>query len=597
MANTYIVSGSQFKPYTFDEMIKPALMYKQAYDTVEEGLTNLEVLSGDIESKLTSSDDDNNLRKLYKDFNNEIYNVANLLSSGNLQEAKKQANKLKGVYTKTLNPINEAYKRRLEFEKSILNAKTQNPYLIVADTAYSTADFMEGNTPDLPQMINKTDVINSAIKQAASTSGRIVDYSTWSPELGGKLITQKEYIGVSEKNLIKGYSDFKNKNNTPEAVLFSNMFNQELQKYSNLDSFSPKQQEDIINGIVEGIFKGATYKESSKSMQNPNGSNNGDNPAYDIKGLYPISTRNVFRPKTPNFAGVQFLEDLLKNKNNNDETPIGAYDATKGYYENYGVGQRIIEFFSEGLNSEGREWKPGYWKINPVFKDMVEAGVITGINGKPVNKDNISEYLNTKYYNQNELPTFQIDYDKVNTNFINRYKAKLERDASNIPEMTMQLNQNNYTNMLNAFSLNGYTELERAIYNTSEEKYTTSKNPKENIKLKDIKTEDIKGVIVGNDGSLLLNVNGTDYKFPAIEDFLKNNMKNFKDAQNEMLLWLDKNAELLDKKEEDLTNEEKTKIEHYIQLVGQTNVHKQGIYDEFLRTYPSYDIDPVKITF
>lgn len=600
MANTYIVSGSQFKPYTFDEMIKPALMYKQAYDTVEEGLTNLEVLSGDIENKLTSSDEDNNLRELYKDFNNEIYNVVNLLSSGNLQEAKKQANKLKGVYAKNLNPINEAYKRRVEFEKSILNVKAQNPYLIVADTTYSTADFIGGNTPDLPQMINKTDVINSAIKQAASTSGRIVDYSTWSPELGGKFITQKEYIGISEETLLKGYSDFINQQNSPEAILFSNMYTQELQKYPNLDSFTPEQQEDISNAIVEGIFKGAAYKESSKSMQNPNytpyDGSNGKNFTYDIKGFYPISTRYVPRAKTPNFLGVQLLEDLLNNKNNpNKKVPLRAYDETKGYYNDYSVGQRIGEFFSEGLNSEGRDWVPGYWKFNPAVEDLVKEGVITSIGGNPVNENNISEYLDKKYYNKNEFPKIDIDYTKINEGFINRYKTKhAGGDAYVIPEMTIQLNQNNYANMINDFNLEGYSELYKADYDVYKEKYTASKNEK--IQLNSVKAEDINGVVVGIDGSLILNINGTEYMFPATNDFLKNNTKSLKAAQNEMLLWLDQNAELLDKKEEYLTTDEEIKIEYYKELVGLINAHKQGIYDEFLRAYPSYDIDPVKIT-
>lgn len=601
MANTYITSGSRFTPFTFDKMIRPANMYKQAYDAVEEGLTNLEVLSGDIESKLTSSDEDNNLRELYKNFNNELYNVTNLLSSGNLQEAKKQANKLLGVYAKNINPINEAYKRRLEFEKSILNTKAQNPHLIVADNTYSTADFMGGNTPDLPQMINKTDVINSAIKQATSTSGRIVDYSIWSPELGGKLITQKEYIGVSEKNLIKGYSDFRNKKNTPEAILFSNMFNQELQKYSNLDSFSPKQQEDVINSIVEGIFKGTTYKESSKSIQNPNytpyDDGSGEDPIYDIKGLYPISTRSIIRPKTPNLLGIQVLEDLLHNKNNsNNKVPLRAYKKIDGYYDNYSVWQRGVEFLSEGLNSEGRDWVPGYFKLDSIIEDLVKEGVVTRIGDNPVNENNISEYLDKKYYNESELPTIGIDYTKINENFINRYKTKhAGGDAYSVPEMTIQLNQNNYDTMINDFILEGYTELYKADYDVYKEEYIPSE--KEKIQLDSVKAEDINGVIVGGDGSLVLNINGTDYMFPITNNFLKNNIKNLKDSQNEVLLWEDQNIERLLKKPEDLTIEDKTKIEHYLRLRGQVSKHKQGIYDEFLRAYPYYNVGPVNVTF
>ena len=51
MANIYGRSTATFNPYSFEEMLKPALMATEAHNKLEEDYSTLETLTADLEAK------------------------------------------------------------------------------------------------------------------------------------------------------------------------------------------------------------------------------------------------------------------------------------------------------------------------------------------------------------------------------------------------------------------------------------------------------------------------------------------------------------------------------------------------------------------
>lgn len=134
MANTYIISGSQFKPYTFDEMIKPALMYKQAYEDTEKKLESLEELGIDENSFL---EQDTSSEELYNNYMTKLQETSDALSNGYNAEIAKQARDLHRIFKTKINPMKTKLAIRAALTEEQRKLKSANPYLEF-DKDYST---------------------------------------------------------------------------------------------------------------------------------------------------------------------------------------------------------------------------------------------------------------------------------------------------------------------------------------------------------------------------------------------------------------------------------------------------------------------------
>ena len=56
MANYSLVINSQFKPFSFEDYVKPYQMYKSAYEALEDNYTKQAELSGQLDQELGGAD-------------------------------------------------------------------------------------------------------------------------------------------------------------------------------------------------------------------------------------------------------------------------------------------------------------------------------------------------------------------------------------------------------------------------------------------------------------------------------------------------------------------------------------------------------------
>ena len=166
----FLTPNTKFKPFSYQEMLAPVLAYKEAYDSLEAEMNNLDVIAGDVDNKLTEKDTE--LKNIYKTYKEDLNNaLSDFYQNGYTSDAKKKLAQLKSRYSKEINPINEAYKSYQEDQKQLITLKRTHPEMIIEGIGNSVSDYMYGNTPN-GITANTEDIYNKSMKAAAGTSSR-----------------------------------------------------------------------------------------------------------------------------------------------------------------------------------------------------------------------------------------------------------------------------------------------------------------------------------------------------------------------------------------------------------------------------------------
>ena len=271
MANMYLKTSARFKPYSYQEMLAPIKDYQDAYNALENEMVNLDIMAGDVASKLTHSDKDVELINLYNDFNTEMQSVIeNFYTQGFNNDTKKQLAKLKTRYTKDLAPINEAYKAYQEDQKYLNKLAIEHPELIVKNTDVSISDYMGGNRPNLSG-INTNELRDEALKIAKQQSARTYHQDpNWISTAGGRALERSTSVGLTDKDFAdalleiqSGSSDLSN-----NASLIKDSIESVLNTIDTT-GLSDSQYRQIYNSIIEGTRAGFEYKRDTKVIDDP----------------------------------------------------------------------------------------------------------------------------------------------------------------------------------------------------------------------------------------------------------------------------------------------------------------------------------------
>lgn len=264
MANTYIVTNNKFKPYTFEEMLKPYQMYTEAYNKIEDELSNLDIMASDIASKLTDNPEDQELRKLYNEFNTELNNASNELATiGLTPQTRKKLSTLKSKYTEKLNPINEAYKAYAEDKKYLSKMRREHPEIIIEGVGNSISDYMYGNTPN-DVSANLNTITESSRLSSAGLSKQFIDSIGLqsADDYVGRYLMYGKTKGLSP-DMIKDFTDFIDSGDvlsTEGGKALYNIFEKERAS-SNYYNMSSDAQKRIDASIVKGLIQGVSYDE------------------------------------------------------------------------------------------------------------------------------------------------------------------------------------------------------------------------------------------------------------------------------------------------------------------------------------------------
>lgn len=125
----YLQLNTRFNPFTYDEMVKPLLYYKQAYDAAEAAYSDLTTQTDSLEN-IVDSDTGSRASERFHRYSDDLYNAVSDFSKGMTASNRSQLLNMKRRYAKEIQPIADANKRRTELAEEQRRLELQNPSMM-----------------------------------------------------------------------------------------------------------------------------------------------------------------------------------------------------------------------------------------------------------------------------------------------------------------------------------------------------------------------------------------------------------------------------------------------------------------------------------
>lgn len=148
MANYSLVANSQFKARSFDDLIRPYLMYTQEYRAQEDALADL-ATKADVWQGLANEQTDPIAYAQYTNYANSLKDQAQILADRGLNPSSRQTLlNLKRRYASEIAPIEQAYAARKAQIEEQRKALLQNPTILFSRRADTTSldDYIKNPT-------------------------------------------------------------------------------------------------------------------------------------------------------------------------------------------------------------------------------------------------------------------------------------------------------------------------------------------------------------------------------------------------------------------------------------------------------------------
>ena len=208
MANYSLVIGSKYSPFTFDELLKPALLATEAHREIEEQYSELAAKSN-VWEEIANEQTDPYAYGMYKKYSNDLKNQADILATQGLTPGSRKALlDMKGRYSKEITPIETAYTRRRELANEQREALLKdNTMMYDIDASTLSLDDLIKN-PELSYRNYSGAVLANQVGTAAKALAKDIkqNHRKWKEVLDGQYY---------ETMMQKGY--------TPEQVLLASM--------------------------------------------------------------------------------------------------------------------------------------------------------------------------------------------------------------------------------------------------------------------------------------------------------------------------------------------------------------------------------------
>ena len=125
----YLQLDTKFNPFTYDEMVKPLLYYKQAYDEAEAAYSALSS-DTDVWKNKVNRDESPQAYEQFQRYSGDLTRSADDFSRGMTSKNRRALLGLKRRYASEIKPIEEAYNRRTTLAEEQRKAELNNPTML-----------------------------------------------------------------------------------------------------------------------------------------------------------------------------------------------------------------------------------------------------------------------------------------------------------------------------------------------------------------------------------------------------------------------------------------------------------------------------------
>lgn len=248
MAATILNVGSKFNPLSFDEMVKPYLMYKQEADKTEAAINDY-TEKGDVIGSLIDPNRDTEASALYNQFNEAAQSaITNFYNNGYTPDVKKSLLNLRKNYATNMSKIQAAYTAR-EKERAMQNElKAKDPTMMFSrDANYESLDsYLMGKQPTFNSVSG--DYLYKLGLQAGKSASTRQDLT-----VEARKALENTYWQLKEQ---QGFTDSQALEYMKDTNPIFNSIVSNIRNGSNINSLNPNDQEKANSAILNGILSG-----------------------------------------------------------------------------------------------------------------------------------------------------------------------------------------------------------------------------------------------------------------------------------------------------------------------------------------------------
>lgn len=256
--------GSEFKPFSYEQMIAPLDRATTEHNLIEESLGELSAKAG-VWDKLANQQNSPEAYAQYKAYADDLTKHADLLAQQGLTpESRKGLLNMKRRYSSEITPIETAANKLEELTKSQREAIQKDPSLMF-DINYGTSTIDDVlNKPNATyKTISGSELTKRASTMAQNLAKTIQDNPQYSSILGGQYFQQMQQLGYSPQQIMQ---TIMNDDNAPKEL---KLIADTIWKESGLDSWDETTQGRSREYINAGLYDAmGTQRYDTQSNRN-----------------------------------------------------------------------------------------------------------------------------------------------------------------------------------------------------------------------------------------------------------------------------------------------------------------------------------------
>lgn len=254
--NYDFVIDNSFRPFSFQEMLAPYAIYKDAFEKSEEAYNELRTKADDFKYLSETLPEGSRAREIYEQYANDLNTQALDFAQNGLTMGNRSA--LTGLRQRYQGEIGRLAKAQTRLDEEMklrrqMNAKDSS--LLYGTQNLSIDDFLDNGTPNL-YSISGNELYTKGAAAGQAASKRVYGTEDAGSTLGGYYRDYVQRMGYNAETINRFRQDM---SAIPELQAQADAILQANGVYDNLDERGIAQaRQQVINGMIDG----AVYTES-----------------------------------------------------------------------------------------------------------------------------------------------------------------------------------------------------------------------------------------------------------------------------------------------------------------------------------------------
>lgn len=246
----YLQLDTKFNPFTYDEMIKPLLYYKQSYDEAEAAYADLSQQT-EVWKNIADREKSPEAFEMYQRYSGDLNNAVNDFSKGMTARNKRALLGLKKRYAQEITPISQAYDAMKAANDFRLKAGPDAIFKVGEYT--SLDDFLHGKIANNDYQSKEALTKKTATLTASAMSEALKD-PEFKKVMGDQFWEITQHTGGSYKELLEAF-----KLGMADNPIAQNKFSeirQRVAKEAGIEDYDARGQLAIMDAIDSGLYVG-----------------------------------------------------------------------------------------------------------------------------------------------------------------------------------------------------------------------------------------------------------------------------------------------------------------------------------------------------